>query len=809
MSQSRSEPLHPTGYTAAQLAVALRLNKRSVLKALVNTPASGVVMVRGNETPAWTIAALPDRLRVTLVELARQQGLDLADYITASPRSRPPVPLAEIADECLADARRLRDALLPALQRENSSGFDRTERVRLGLEDYRRVFGYTVSARHWCRLFARALQDDCGAEDFQRLELYLPKNPRRKSAPARLLPHEAEFQELSSTIAAFADPSAPTGAEKAALWAQVFALIAPVPKSGRKAMRRQLVKFLSRHLPSLAENEHALRVNFERKFSRWQANGKSPVALLDRRESKRGLPTAEPIPQADRDAITWKAVAECGGRVAQAVRELAERGQRSGLSHKTLELVSGRGKSKSYVNRRVLNTVKHDVELCAPYLLGKKAIDDATAHLERDYSKLASMQVVCADDFTMPVYFYVPDGRGWYDLTRGQVLLMMDVRSWKVIGWSLQPERNYNSLVIRTLMNQVVASWGLPAVWYFERGIWKNARVVKGDAPAGWNDGLSWPETQVGWEQSGVRFVHATRARSKPAERVGGLVQDLMEGARGYCGRDERRDCPEATKRAMDDVRAKRVNHPGELFLSFDEWETQLGQIVDRYNRNSQDGEVLAGLSPDEAFESCWPHTNPPARMDAACWHLVAHYVKQVPVTANGISFRIGARKFVYRDERTGQDRGKQVLAWFDPECPEFLCVTDLNRRNPYLVERSQKVDFLAALGDENYQHQLALVAAHSAYPKARFHVLKSRFAPTFRRNLVDVTTAEVAQEITAQRQTIEAAQKQQAKQASKARASYGRLGMPTPARVRPGQIEAADELHRMFAEDETTEESK
>ena len=156
----------------------------------------------------------------------------------------------------------------------------------------------------------------------------------------------------------------------------------------------------------------------------------------------------------------------------------------------------------------------------------------------------------------------------------------------------------------------------------------------------------------------------------------------------------------------------------------------------------------MQGLSPDEAFEKFWPHSNPPARLDANSWHLVAHYVRPVPVTTNGICFRIGSKSFVYRNERTGQDRGKTVLAWFDPECPEFLCVTDMNRKNPYLVERSTPVDFLAEPGDPVFEREIAKAASHSAYPRARYNVLKAKFAPTFRRNLVDVETAETAQEM-------------------------------------------------------------
>jgi len=259
-----------------------------------------------------------------------------------------------------------------------------------------------------------------------------------------------------------------------------------------------------------------------------------------------------------------------------------------------------------------------------------------------------------------------------------------------------------------------------------------------------------------------------------------------------------------ATKQAIDDVQARRVAHPGELFLSFDEWNTELAAIIDRYNAASQDGEVLQGLSPDEAFETCWPHDNPPARFDATCWHLVAHYVKQVPVTTNGICFRVGSRKFVFRNERTGQDRGKQVLAWFDPECPESLCVTDLNRRHPYLVERSTKVDFLAAPGDPVFERELSNIAAHSAYPKARFHVLKARFEPTFRRNVVDIETAETAGAIRSQRESKAAEQKQAGAQLAKARAAYGELGAPLPRQLRPETLDAAQKLQQLRREYES-----
>lgn len=266
-----------------------------------------------------------------------------------------------------------------------------------------------------------------------------------------------------------------------------------------------------------------------------------------------------------------------------------------------------------------------------------------------------------------------------------------------------------------------------------------------------------------------------------------------MHSVRGYCGRDERRDCPEMTTRAKLDVQFRRVKHPGELFLSFDEWNEQLGAIIERYNATSQDGRALQGLSPDEAFEKYWPHDNPPQRMDANCWHLVSNCVRPIKVTVNGICFRIGKNQFVYRNERTGQDRGKTVLAWFDPECPDFLCVTDMNRKDPYLVERATGVDYRAAAGDPDLERELGKAAAHSIYPKARYHTLKAKFAQTFRRNIVDAETAQTAQVITQQREAMLAEQKQE----TKVRTAYRKAGMPVPGagRLEP---EAIDDFKRL-----------
>jgi hypothetical protein len=779
-SVSMVQTENPACYTAAQIAAALGMSKRGMQKALCDVPPSRSLSVHGNPAQAWQFCSLPTTLQERINDAAEKHGFRNPEQLLQLPPRgwQPAQPISEIADSTIAEAHKLRAALQPSIARLNDSTFDAGERVRLGLQDYRSAFGHNVTERHWRRLIDRALRRDGGENRFDRLELYLPDHPARKTERVAKLPHEAQFHPVLDTIARFANPAAPTSGERAALWGSAFELIQSLVKSGRaeKKLRKGLLRFLWKNAAFLAKSPNALRVSFAHKYERWEKADGRVAALLDGRELKRGETRAAPIPQADIDLIAATAAFAYRGRHTPAVRALADKGAESGLSEPTLDLVN-RGGSKSYINLRLANAVKHDARIVRPHILGKKAVDNATAHIERDYANLRSMMVVTADDFTLNNYFYVPDGKGWFMLTRGQCLLMIDCRSLCIIGHSLQPERNYNSLVIRTLMNRVTRNHGLPRVWYFENGIWKNSKVVKGACPTGWSDALSWPEAETEWGRLGVRFIHAKRARSKPAELVGGKLQNFLDGKPGRCGRDERHDLPDATKRAMEAVRARRV-HPSESFLSFAEWDAELEGAIAEYNAEPQEGRILQGLSPDQAFEQFWPHDDPPARLDASCWHLGAHYVSERRVNAAGISFRIGKQGYRYFNARTGQDRDRTVKAWFDPEAPDLLGVTDLNGRNPYLVERAAPVDFLAQSNDPNFERELARVQAHNAYPRTRYRVLKTRFAQSFRKNLVDRSTAEVAQTFQARREEIVSANAQRCQRIQSVRSKAGRLGI-------------------------------
>ena len=692
---------------------------------------------------------------------------------TCAAPAAPPQPIggeapapnyAHVAEWAKAEARQTQAALLSVLERWNDPLLTRAELEQIACANWKRICGKPISARHVRRLLARVIDRDAGRSEWTNLSLYLRDNPPLAPRNSAELSRDDEpLAEVLDVLTCFANPSQPTHNELARLRKTAWLWYHGSIQDGLapKAAKAQLLRFLLHHAPWLAPRRNALRVTVGRWFKKLDcAQGNDIAALaraaLDGRHARRGEKRKPEIPQSDALKIAAYAVHGTGGRLAQAKRELVDLREQSGLSEATRDLLDTEGGSKSYVNHRVAQAVQPLIRAAAPYVLGKQAVDDATPSLMRDYSKLHSMQVVTADDYTWPVYFYLPDDKGWFTLTRGQCLLFIDVRSLKIVTWCLIPERNYTGLAIRTAMNTVCLDEARPDFWYFERGLWKSSNLVQGKPPREWRlANPSWEDTAHGWEKLGVRFIHAKRARSKPAELVGGLLQNLMERCPGYCGREERHDTPEETKRAKLAVDAKREN-PSKHFYSFDQWVDVLGGLIDRYNAEKQEGRILDGRSPTQAFQEFWPH-NRAVKFDPLCWHLCAHYVSERKVTHEGIRFKLGKDWFQYNDEALGPYRNQTVLAWFDPGHPELLCVTDLDQKAPVFVNRSNPVDFLAALAPdspeaEHYRAEVAKQAGFNRHARAVFRSTKAEFNRTYRQNIVPRPTAVLGLDMLAKR---------------------------------------------------------
>jgi hypothetical protein len=412
---------------------------------------------------------------------------------------------------------------------------------------------------------------------------------------------------------------------------------------------------------------------------------------------------------------------------------------------------------------------------------GRNAFDQIKGHVTRNYDGISSLQCVSGDDFTLNTYFYVPDGNGWFDLTRGQVILFIDFRSLRILGWALEPRKSYSSLTIRSLCTRVFEEFGLPQVLYFERGIWKRASLLKGKT-----DPFTFAEISQGLREFGITFKHAIRARTKAVERVGGMFQDIAEAEPGYCGRDERHDAPESLRKQMAEIETRKT-HPAKYFYSLDQWQRRIGELVEKYNAEPQQGHILAALSPEQAFEKFMSAENPPMMFDAGTRYLLAHDKRLLPVSLNGVTIQIGKQKFNYRGREIAHLVGREVLAWFDPENPENIVVTNPDRTNPICVSRSQSPSALESIiAPESgvLADELARIERQASYMKTRYQVVAAKFPMPHRALLAGARPIELGQEIADQKAAATEHSKRESRQRSRAREFARQTGIAVPERA-------------------------
>ncbi len=784
-------------FTAARIALTLGKKRQSVARQLDGITADKEIFFSGNLTKVWAIASLPARLQSDLTAQAERRGYRNAEAMLSAPPKawQPPMPLSEIADSNLNRAAQLQRALLPSVQRQEDTSLNAAEFETSGVEDYKKVFGHEISARHFRDLFKRTIQRDGGAENWSNLALYLDERPARKikTNPATA-PCADEFRPLQQIISAFKNLAEPTAPEIQHLWLSSFDLHDDLVATGKKPKKAKLalLKFLQTNAPRLAESPDALRVAWNRKHARWVENGRKVSALADGRKEKSGYFRAPALSETDRDKIIAHARFNCGGRISQAWRELCQRGQ---LSEEILSYYLHNPASKSHVPKAIRDLATHEVKLLNDIHHGPRQNKLNGAHILRDWSGVHAQDYWQSDDCTLGIYTFIPNAEGWFDLIRGQFLPMIDLRSTRILNFAFLPERNYNARAIRTLITKTADEFGLPRKgFYFENGIWRDSKILKGASDVG---PFSSGEVELGLGELGLKFVHAKLPRGKPIERIIGMLQDLLDGEPGYAGRDERHDRYERFQKLKLQIENKKT-HPAEHLYNLDQWENRLHEICEQYNATPQNGKMTQGLSPDDAYFKFQNFSDPPIKLDASCRFILASHKRPISVTGNGITLRFGKQVYNYKNETTGRLRGQRVLAWFDPDLPEILTVTDMQRQNAFCVHRSQEVPAMDA-PPEILEQELARNEAHQKYSKTRYRILRANSVHLYRPNFVSAQTAELGRVIEAGK--VESKKENQLQ--ARARKSFGKLGAAIPSRARAETIEAADELAKMLQKDD------
>lgn len=688
---------HAPNITAARLAAALEVSPQAIRKALRGVRPSARVRVHGGQmADAYALAALPLALAQRLDAKAKQQGFRCAEAMlaTGSTLWHPPIPRAQIREEDWSHAQKLQHALLPSLRRlhHDLSGEDFES---AGVADYRREFGREISARYLRELLATVRQRDGGAENWSRTEIFLPATLIAREAGPALADAPANLAALTEFVGLCGNPAQLTETEWRGLWATACEEIQRLTQEGWTAdQAARAVRDALAVLPPLTRTTRdALRIQLARKLRTWKANGERTDALRDKREDN-GRPVV--LPQSDFDRVIACAGRMFRGQVAPAVRHLIETRQ---LSAPALLRYGHVLQSRGYTPEIFAEQCGYKAHLY--YMHGLDKLDEFTGSIERDWNALPSLQVFSADDLTACVVFYVENEDGTHKLIRGQVLVFEDYSTGMMLGYSLQPEGQYNARVIRSLFTHVCSKYGVPTGLYFENNIWRRSVLMKGSRADALN--LTQAEVTRGLEDFGIRFIHTKHPWSKPIEKSFDLLQTRMQAVPGYCGREEKYDLPPAIKRARELV-GRKLNpaHPKDFgLLTLEEWYAKLGELCDDFNRTPQKGARCGGLSPMQACEARLPRNAngqpiPNMTFTPEVRHKLALHHEFKTVRANGVEFCSG--KFRYRGEELAPFLGRRVKCGFDSENPELLTVENPDTGLVFAVRLHEKVNPLETI---------------------------------------------------------------------------------------------------------------
>ncbi len=160
----------------------------------------------------------------------------------------------------------------------------------------------------------------------------------------------------------------------------------------------------------------------------------------------------------------------------------------------------------------------------------------------------------------------------------------------------------------------------------------------------------------------------------------------------------------------------------------------------------------------------------------------------------NAFALRPSLGGGTYRGAATGQLRGEDVLVWFNPEEPEYIALTSLDRkRGPFVVAREEQLPAIGASTDQ-IRRSNAQIDAHNEYAKTAYRLIAPQLAAHSFRRLggVDARTVEIGEQLRAQVDGVKA-------QRRRARATVHKVhDLSRELNLRPSPQLNADTAERM-----------
>jgi hypothetical protein len=365
---------------------------------------------------------------------------------------------------------------------------------------------------------------------------------------------------------------------------------------------------------------------------------------------------------------------------ARAARELSAD---PSLPHALRNHLHGAHASKSHVTPSVRELITPDAVTTGLVQIGDKHRRlSLSPFTPGDWSQVKAMDVVTADDMTANVYVWVewPNEKGWL-LIRPQILAALDCGTlmWINIRAIIRPKGQYNKDDVWGLVGDLLDHQGKPGAFLFEGGTWQS-NVVKGH-----KTGLDDDSRFGGLQSLGIKLFRSFQPRSKPIEMAFNQLQYAADNCKGYCGREEKNDCPEAVKRAQYLCESGKA-HPREFFLHLSQYTTHIETQMQLLNTERNDGQILRGKG--ETPADAWLATLDPSIdrkiPDNAKWMYRAAYNIET-VRANGVCVTVKSGKYAVRywyDNREALQPiiGRRVAVFwndYDPDADAVILLLD------------------------------------------------------------------------------------------------------------------------------------
>ena len=651
--------------TAREIAELLNVSRGSVHEMLQGIVPTAKKLVASNVAFAWDLAALPPSIVSRIQAAAGVRGFSTIAEALAAVGTR-----STLKEPAVVRAEKLRSALREPLAKQHD--LSRQQLRELGLIRYRQEFGREISGKQWDRIFDRVVKEAGVDGDFERISLYMARQSRVKSTGtgAREL---AGVVTLQGAIEWWKDREHPTSAEKNNLFHAAFQCFSENVR--QTWARRALLQVINRLAPSVAESRDALRKAFERKLNQWDG---SLSSLDDQRPIASGF-RRRPDFCVDEEKIAKRAVV-LGGTESLAYRQLRDEGELSPEFVGYYEF--NVRENKSYVPHKVRDSITPIVEAALPGYRGPRQGRLNGPYFDRDWSGVEPGDWFSADDVTLPVYYYRRDETGVVHVERGETLLLIDLRTGYPIAFLLISGK-YNAQHIRNLISAGHDAIGLPRKGlYLERGVWE-ARTLDGTNRQTF---LRFGDTQAALARLQLQVRHATTPQAKTIEGLFHHLQDRMRAEPGFAGFNEREERFENVQKQIARARAGKID-PADYFMEKEQWARRISEIFSEFATEPQNGKLLPGISPAEAFGASIKRS-PLVTLPQNARHILATDCAEKLVTVQGIRMKIGSSRYIYADENSARFLGQRVFAYFNFENPDSLTITDKKHQEFFTVKR-------------------------------------------------------------------------------------------------------------------------